>query len=243
MATMSLPLKPRLDPDVLLRAYASGIFPMADSADSSDVFWVEPRRRGVLPLDGFHLSKSLAKTLKSERFELTADRAFDAVLDGCAEPVPRRTETWINPLISNAYRELHRMGHAHSIEAWSDDGKLAGGLYGVRLGGAFFGESMFTRVRDASKAALAALVARLRVGGFTLLDTQFLTEHLAGFGAHELTARQYRAQLASALEVSGDFFAIDRFSEAAPDASPRPATTVSGPVSGKRIVQLLTQMS
>jgi leucyl/phenylalanyl-tRNA--protein transferase len=237
---MSPPLKSRLDPDVLLRAYASGIFPMADKADSPDVFWVEPRRRGVLPLDGFHLPRSLAKTLKSERFTLTADRAFDAVLAGCAEPVPGRTETWINPMISQAYRDLHRMGNAHSVEAWTDDGTLAGGLYGVRLGGAFFGESMFTRVRDGSKAALAALVARLRVGGFTLLDTQFLTEHLASFGAHEISARAYRAQLATALTVSADFFALDRF---AGDASERPADTVSGPVSGKRIVQLLTQTS
>ncbi len=236
---LSPPLKSRLDPEVLLRAYASGIFPMADRADSADVFWVEPRRRGVLPLDGFHLARSLAKTLKSERFTLTADRAFDAVLDGCAEPVAGRAETWINPMISDAYRELHRMGQAHSVEAWADDGALAGGLYGVRLGGAFFGESMFTRVRDGSKAALAALVARLRVGGFTLLDTQFLTEHLASFGGHEVSARAYRAQLAGSMAVSADFFAIDRFGV----ESARPADTVSGPVSGKRIVQLLTQIS
>lgn len=238
---MSPPLKSRLDPEMLLRAYASGIFPMADSADSPDVFWVEPRRRGVLPLDRFHLSKSLAKTLKSGRFHFTADRAFEAVLAACAEPVEGRTDTWINPLISGAYTELHRLGHAHSVEAWTADGQLAGGLYGVRLGGAFFGESMFTRVRDGSKAALAALVARLRVGGFTLLDTQFLTEHLASLGAVEVSARAYRTQLGSALGVSGDFFALD-FLEAAPE-SPLPATTVSGPVSGQRIVQLLTQMS
>lgn len=237
---MSPPLKTRLDPDMLLRAYASGIFPMADSADSADVFWVEPRRRGVLPLDRFHLSKSLARTLKSERFILTADRAFDQVLAACAEPFEGRAETWINPLIASAYSALHAMGQAHSIEAWTAAGELAGGLYGVRLGGAFFGESMFTRVRDGSKAALAALVARLKVGGFTLLDTQFLTEHLASFGAVEISARAYRAQLAGALGVSGDFFALDRL---AGPVSPFPATTVSGPVSGKRIVQLLTQMS
>lgn len=211
---------------------------MADRADSADVFWVEPKRRGVLPLDNFHLSKSLAKTLKSERFTLTADRAFDAVLDACAEPVPGRTDTWINPLIAEAYRSLNRMGDAHSIEAWGPDGSLAGGLYGVSLGGAFFGESMFTRQRDGSKAALAALVARLRVGGFALLDTQFLTDHLASFGATEISARAYRAQLASALGVSADFFAIDRG-----DGVDLPADTVSGPVSGKRITQLLTQMS
>jgi leucyl/phenylalanyl-tRNA---protein transferase len=239
---VSHPLKTSLDPDIVLRAYASGIFPMADSATAGDVFWVEPKRRGVLPLDGFHLPKSLAKVLKSERFMLTVDRNFDAVLAGCAEPVPGRTDTWINPLIADAYRALHARGHAHSIEAWTDDGALAGGLYGVRLGGAFFGESMFTRVRDASKCALAALVARLRVGGFRLLDTQFLTEHLARFGAQEVTARAYRAQLAAALgTTAADFFALD-----AADLSPPPmlpATTVAGPVSGKRIVQLLTQIS
>lgn len=232
---MTRPLARRLDPDMLLRAYASGIFPMAERADSPDVFWVEPRRRGVLPLDGFHLSQSLARTLKRERFRLTVDTAFDAVLAGCAESVPGRSETWINPLIAEAYQALHRLGHAHSVEAWSADGSLAGGLYGVRLGGAFFGESMFTRVTDASKAALAALVARLRVGGFALLDTQFLTEHLASLGAREVTAKAYRLQLSAALGVSGDFFALDRDGD--------PATTVSGPASGKRIVQLLTQMS
>ena len=237
---MSIPLKSRLDPDIVLRAYASGIFPMADSATASDVFWVEPKKRGVLPLADFHLPTSLAKALKSERFTLTADRDFDAVLAACAEPVPGRTDTWINPLIAEAYRGLHARGQAHSVEAWTEDGALAGGLYGVRLGGAFFGESMFTRVRDASKCALAALVARLRVGGFVLLDTQFLTDHLARFGAHEVTARAYRAQLASALGTSGDFFAFDTLGAA---AAALPAATVAGPVSGKRIVQLLTQTS
>ena len=232
---MSPPLPTVLDPDVLLRAYASGVFPMADSATSPDIFWVEPKKRGVLPLGSFHLSKSLAKTLKSERFVLTADRAFDKVLAACAEPVPGRTDTWINPLIARAYGELHRRGQAHSVEAWAEDGSLAGGLYGVRLGGAFFGESMFTRVRDGSKVALAALVARLRLGGFTLLDTQFLTSHLASFGAAEVTARAYRLQLGAALGVAGDFRALD--------GDARPATTVAGPVSGKRIVQLLTQTS
>ena len=237
---MSTPLKSGLDPDIVLRAYASGIFPMADSAAANDVFWVEPKQRGVLPLAEFHLPTSLAKLLKSERFTITADRDFDAVLAACAEPVPGRTETWINPLIADAYRALHARGQAHSVEAWTEDGTLAGGLYGVRLGGAFFGESMFTRVRDASKCALAALVARLRVGGFVLLDTQFLTDHLARFGAHEVTARSYRAQLASALGTSGDFFAFDALAAAAPTL---PAATVAGPVSGKRIVQLLTQTS
>jgi leucyl/phenylalanyl-tRNA---protein transferase len=237
---MSASRPARLDPEIVLRAYASGIFPMADSASAGDVFWVEPKRRGVLPLTEFHLSHSLAKVLKAERFVLTVDRAFDAVLAGCAEPVPGRSDTWINPLIADAYRALHTQGQAHSIEAWTADGALAGGLYGVRLGGAFFGESMFTRVRDASKCALAALVARLRVGGFALLDTQFLTDHLARFGAREVSARAYRAQLAAALGASADFFAFDALGLSPPTL---PAATVAGPVSGKRIVQLLTQMS
>jgi leucyl/phenylalanyl-tRNA--protein transferase len=226
------PIANRLDPDLLLRAYASGIFPMAERADSPDVFWVEPRRRGVLPLGGFHLPKSLAKTLKQERFRFTVDRAFGAVLAGCAAPAPGRSETWINPLISDAYQALHARGSAHSVEAWTADGELAGGLYGVRLGAAFFGESMFTRVRDASKCCLAALVARLRVGGFTLLDTQFLTEHLAGFGAIEIPAKDYRGLLSEALSGSGDFFAADEAG----------AGRGEGP-SGKRIVQLLSQTS
>ena len=234
-----------LDPETVLRAYASGIFPMADSATATDVFWVEPRRRGVLPLGEFHLPRSLAKLLRSEHFVMTVDTAFDAVLSGCAAAVPGRTDTWINPLIANAYRDLHACGHAHSVEAWTADGTLAGGLYGVRIGGAFFGESMFTRQRDASKCALAALVARLRVGGFTLLDTQFLTDHLARFGAREVTARAYRSQLATALGTSADFVAFDRFGVSPATASlpSLPAATVFGPVSGNRIVQLLTQIS
>ncbi len=229
---MTRPLTHRLDPDMLLRAYASGIFPMAERADSTDVFWVEPRRRGVLPLNAFHLPKSLAKTLKQQRFRFTADRAFAAVLEGCAEPAPGRSETWINPLIAEAYVALHERGQAHSVEAWTSDGELAGGLYGVRLGAAFFGESMFTRVRDASKCCLAALVTRLRLGGFRLLDTQFLTSHLAGFGAVEITAKDYRGRLAAALSgAAGDFFAGDE------------GTVRGAGPSGKRIVQLLSQTS
>jgi leucyl/phenylalanyl-tRNA--protein transferase len=216
---------------------------MAETADSPDVFWVEPKRRGVLPLDGFHLPRSLIKTLKQNRFSFTVDRAFEAVLAGCAEPAPGRSETWINPLIRDAYVALHQRGHAHSIEAWTAEGTLAGGLYGVRLGGAFFGESMFTRVRDASKCALAALVARLQVGGFVLLDTQFLTKHLAGFGAVEVPARAYRAQLAGALGVSADFFAIDGVAAGDAALAGAPAETVSGPLSGQRIVQLIAHTS
>lgn len=228
---MSRPVAHRLDPDMLLRAYASGIFPMAERADSSDVFWVEPKRRGVLPLDAFRIPRSLAKTLRQQRFRFTVDAAFAEVLAGCAEPVPGRSETWINPLIHDAYLALHRRGQAHSIEAWTADGELAGGLYGVRMGRAFFGESMFTRVRDASKCCLAALVARLRRGGFVLLDTQFLTEHLAGFGAIEIPARDYRAQLAAALVGEGDFFVDDE------GLGPR-----AGP-SGKRIAQAFSHTS
>lgn len=225
----------RLDPDMLLRAYASGIFPMAERADSTDVFWVEPRRRGVLPLSAFHLPKSLAKTLRQERFRFTADRAFGDVLAGCAEPAPGRSETWINPMIAEAYLALHERGQAHSVEAWTADDELAGGLYGVRLGAAFFGESMFTHVRDASKCCLAALVARLRLGGFRLLDTQFLTSHLAGYGAVEIPARDYRVKLSAALSgTSGDFFVGDEGgSEGVKGEGP----------SGKRIVQLLSQTS
>ncbi|MEI6486629.1 MAG: leucyl/phenylalanyl-tRNA--protein transferase [Sphingomonadales bacterium] len=220
---------------MLLRAYASGIFPMAERADSPDVFWVEPRRRGVLPLDGFHLPKSLAKTLKQEKFRFSIDLAFADVLAGCAEAAPGRSETWINPLIAEAYLALHARGHAHSIEAWTQDGALAGGLYGVRLGAAFFGESMFTRRTDASKCCLAALVVRLRAGGFRLLDTQFLTAHLANFGTVEIPAKIYRGLLSDAAALAADIFAVDAGGEAGVSAG-------FGP-SGKRIVQLLSQTS
>jgi leucyl/phenylalanyl-tRNA--protein transferase len=230
----------RLDPDLLLRAYAAGVFPMADNRDAADVFWVEPQKRGVLPLDGFHLPARLARVLKSERFGITADRAFAEVMAECAAPVEGRPDTWINAEIIAAYRGLHARGNAHSIECWQD-GKLVGGLYGVKLGAAFFGESMFTRVTDASKCALAALVARLRVGGFRLLDTQFLTEHLARFGTIEVPRAAYKVLLEGALAVSGDFAALD-WDVGVSDWA-RPTTSVSGPVSGKRIVQLLTQTS
>jgi leucyl/phenylalanyl-tRNA--protein transferase len=225
-----------LDPEMLLRAYSLGVFPMADHRTARDVFWVEPQQRGVLPLDGFHLPRSLAKVLRSERFGITADRDFAGVMAGCAEATPERPETWINPAIVAAYRGLFARGNAHSVECWQD-GRLVGGLYGVKLGAAFFGESMFTRVTDASKCALAALVARLRAGGFRLLDTQFLTDHLERFGTVEVPRAAYKGLLDAALAASGDFAAFDW------DAADRPSTTVSGPVSGKRIVQLLTQTS
>ncbi len=230
----------RLTPELLLRAYALGVFPMAENAHTDDVFWVEPKTRGVLPLDAFHLPRSLARVLKAERFEITADRAFAAVMAGCAEPVATRPDSWINPAIVAGYTALHAQGNAHSVECWVD-ANLVGGLYGVKLGAAFFGESMFTRVRDASKVALAALVARLRAGGFTLLDTQFLTDHLAQFGTVEISRRIYKMRLASAVSGSGDFGAFDRLARG--DEPGLSATTVPAPVSGKRIVQLLTQTS
>jgi leucyl/phenylalanyl-tRNA--protein transferase len=183
-----------LDPDLLLRAYAIGVFPMSDSREARDVYWVEPRRRAIIPLDGFHLSKSLRKTLRSDRFEVTLDRAFAEVVRECAD----REDTWINEPIERSYNLLHSSGHAHSVEAW-EDGELVGGLYGVRLGAAFFGESMFSARTDASKTALAWLVARLIVGGFQLLDCQFMTEHLRRLGAIEIEQSDYLVLLASAL--------------------------------------------
>jgi leucyl/phenylalanyl-tRNA--protein transferase len=183
-----------LDPDLLLRGYSIGVFPMADSRDSADVYWVEPRRRAILPLDQFHLSRTLRKTLRSDAFRVTADIAFAEVVRQCAE----REDTWINAAIESGYARLHAAGHAHSIEIW--EGKaLVGGLYGVSLGRAFFGESMFSRRTDASKVALAWLVARLKAGGFRLLDCQFMTPHLKSLGAVEIDQKDYLALLDSAL--------------------------------------------
>ena len=188
----------RLDPALLLSAYAAGIFPMADSRDARDLFWVEPERRAVLPLDGFVMSKSLRKAVRADRFRVTRDTAFVDVMRACAD----REETWINPAIERGYARLHEIGHAHSIECWSGD-DLVGGLYGVRLGAAFFGESMFSRATDASKIALAWLVARLRVGNFRLLDCQFMTPHLASLGAVEIGKADYAAVLGAAV-AAGD---------------------------------------
>ncbi len=188
----------RLDPALLLSAYAAGIFPMADSRDADELFWVEPTRRAILPLDGFVLSKSLRKTVRIDRFRVTRDIAFEAVLNACAD----REETWINPAIARGYLRLHEAGHAHSIECWTDN-RLVGGLYGVRLGAAFFGESMFSRETDASKVALAWLVGRLRVGGFRLLDCQFMTPHLASLGAVEISKADYAAVLGEAVAATG----------------------------------------
>ena len=213
----------------MLKAYAAGVFPMADGREADEVYWVDPERRGILPLDGFRMSRSLAKTLKSGRFETTADRAFGEVLRLCAESAPDRPSTWINGQIEASVDLLHRAGFAHSIETWAD-GELVGGLYGIGLGHAFFGESMFSRRRDASKVALAHLVARLRAGRFTLLDCQFITPHLASLGAIEVERDDYRAMLSVALEGAAatssgsgaaDFGAFDAPPPPDRDGSPR----------------------
>jgi leucyl/phenylalanyl-tRNA--protein transferase len=248
-----------LDPRLLLRGYAAGIFPMSDSRDAADVFWVEPRSRAILPLNRFRLSRSLARRVRSGRFEVTVDKAFPQVLAQCAA----RDETWINEPIERATLGLHATGHAHSVEAWHD-GKLVGGLYGVKLGRAFFGESMFSTMTDASKVALAWLVVRLKVGGFTLLDCQFMTSHLASLGAATVARERYVRLLGSALgsvaggatggggsatavpgeaSAAADFFALDRLlaERAGPASDGAGAAAVGAP--GQLIVQLLGHTS
>ena len=190
--------RPKLTPEILLRAYAEGLFPMAERRGDPTLYWVSPEKRGIIPLDSFHVPHRLARTARSGSFTVTADLAFVEVMMACAAPGPDRPETWINDEILRLYTALHAGGHGHSIECWQD-GELAGGLYGVRLGAAFFGESMFSRRRDASKVALVHLVEGLRRGGFVLLDTQFVTGHLAQFGAIEIPRTQYLAKLADAL--------------------------------------------
>jgi leucyl/phenylalanyl-tRNA--protein transferase len=241
-----------IDPDLLLRAYSIGVFPMSDSRDADEVFWVEPRRRAILPLDSFRLSRSLRKTIRSGEYRVTRDTAFAEVVRRCAG----REETWINGDIEESYARLHERGHAHSIECWQGD-ELVGGLYGVNLGAAFFGESMFSARRDASKVALAWLVARLRVGGYVLLDCQFMTDHLRSLGAVEVTQSDYLALLESALSegapdgsgaaagaegeaaagVGAEFGALDRL------LAGEAARTVDAPPSGWVIAQLLGQTS
>ncbi|MBY5328526.1 leucyl/phenylalanyl-tRNA--protein transferase [Rhizobium leguminosarum] len=190
---------PGITPDILLRAYSIGLFPMAESADDPEIFWVEPELRGVLPFDHFHVSKSLAKTVRKKPFEIRFDHAFDQVIAACAEETSGRPSTWINRTIRSLYSTLFDMGHAHTVEAWEGD-ELVGGLYGVSLGSAFFGESMFSRRTDASKICLVHLVDRLRERGFTLLDTQFTTEHLKTFGAIDVPKADYAAMLTAAME-------------------------------------------
>jgi leucyl/phenylalanyl-tRNA--protein transferase len=190
---------PGITPDILLRAYSIGLFPMAESADDPEIFWVEPELRGVLPFDHFHVSKSLAKTVRKKPFEIRFDHAFDQVIAACAEETSGRPSTWINRTIRSLYSTLFDMGHAHTVEAWEGD-ELVGGLYGVSLGSAFFGESMFSRRTDASKICLVHLVDRLRERGFTLLDTQFTTEHLKTFGAIDVPKADYAEMLSAAME-------------------------------------------
>jgi leucyl/phenylalanyl-tRNA--protein transferase len=245
-----------LDPDLLLHAYSIGVFPMAESRESGKVIWIEPRRRAIIPLNRFHMSRSLRRTLRAGVYEVSRDRAFPEVVARCAD----RNETWINEEIEASYLELHRRGHAHSIECWQE-GELIGGLYGVKHGAAFFGESMFSLRPDASKVALAWLVARLIVGGYKLLDCQFMTEHLKRLGAVEISQKDYLALLASALSaaapdgafVGGDggatagavgegervveFGALDRLLAA------DPTRTVDSPASGWVIAQLLGHTS
>lgn len=191
--------------DILLRAYSIGLFPMAESADDPNLFWVDPEVRGVFPLDGLIVSKSLAKTVRSDRFEIRVDHDFFAVIDACASAYEDRENTWINGRIRKLYGQLFDEGHVHTVEAWRD-GELVGGLYGVHLGGAFFGESMFHRETDASKVALVHLAARLLKGGFSLLDAQFVTPHLASLGAIEVSQQAYRLRLADAVARERDFW-------------------------------------
>lgn len=189
-------------PELLLQAYAVGLFPMAEARDDDSLYWIDPKARGILPLDAVHVPRSLRKTLRKGTFEVRVDTAFARVLEECRRPAENRPESWINDQIAELYNALHAMGRAHSVECWRD-GELAGGLYGVSLGGAFFGESMFTRVRDASKVALIHLCARLWRGGYVLLDCQFITEHLKQFGAIEIPRAEYRERLAKALKIEG----------------------------------------
>jgi len=202
-----------ISPQILLKAYAAGIFPMAESAEETALYWIDPDRRGVLPLDQFHLPRRLARTIRSGHFEITLDRDFEAVIKACAQGSRERRNTWINDRIRSLYKQLNHLGCCHSIETRLD-GKLVGGLYGVRIGSAFFGESMFSIERDASKVALVYLVARLLRGGFTLLDTQFVTDHLRQFGATEIERDAYHALLEEALEKEADFYFLPE------DASP-----------------------
>lgn len=209
-----------LTPELVLRAYSAGVFPMADAADAEDLYWVDPRKRGILPLNGFHLSRSLRKRLLRFDYRVRIDTQFDAVLDACAN----RPETWINPTIRDLFQQLNHMGYAHSVEVWQDQA-LVGGLYGLRIGAAFFGESMFSHSRDGSKIALAWLVARLRQGGFTLLDTQFTTPHLESLGARAVPRSHYHDLLDRALVRRGSFNALP------PDTQP------------SEVVQLITHKS
>ncbi|AHJ63841.1 Leucyl/phenylalanyl-tRNA--protein transferase [Granulibacter bethesdensis] len=195
-----------ITPELILQAYRAGLFPMAETRGGARLYWLDPEERGILPLDGFHLPRRLLRTVLAERFEVRIDSDFPAVIHACAAPRRGRMDSWINAEIKRLFIDLHRIGHAHSVEAWQD-GKLVGGLYGVVLGAVFFGESMFSTVRDASKVALTHLVARLRLGGFRLLDTQFVTTHLTQFGAMEIPREAYRQRLAACVDIRADWIA------------------------------------
>jgi len=238
-----------IDPFLLLRAYAIGLFPMSDDREAEDIYWVEPKKRAILPLNGFHLSRSLARTIRTDKFRVTVDKDFPAVVQHCAKAAPDRPSTWINHQIEQSYTHLHRLGFAHSIECWKE-GELVGGLYGVSLGRAFFGESMFTRRTNASKVALAWLVARMRLGGCSLLDCQFMTDHLQSLGAIEIDQRDYQSVLSAALcdvSLTEETEALSAGpgveAERAFATDLAAALMVSGPISGQFISQLLTQTS
>ncbi len=203
------PFELEITPDLILRAYRAGIFPMAESAEDADVFWVSPERRGIIPLDRFHISRSLRKAMRRAEYEIRVDSDFNGVVSACASTGRDREITWINATIRSVYGQLFRRRICHTVEVWHDNA-LVGGLYGLGIGGAFFGESMFHTRTDASKIALVHLVARLKAGGFTLLDTQFLTEHLRSFGGIEVKRETYEMLLANALDRTGDFYALDR---------------------------------
>lgn len=224
---------PRITPELLLCAYASGLFPMANDRHDPTIHWIEPRRRGVLPLERFHQPKSLKKLIRQDRFLIRADTAFEQVIVACAEPRLDRPRTWLNDELIGLYCELHALGYAHSVEAWQED-RLVGGLYGVSLGAAFFGESMFSHERDASKVALVSLVERLGRGGYLLLDTQFVTEHLRRFGAIEIPQEQYRRRLRTALDRRAVFYS---------DGGAVPSVSPWSPLPGISSAQPTTQMS
>jgi leucyl/phenylalanyl-tRNA--protein transferase len=208
---MSRPDEPHeITPQILLRAYSIGMFPMAEAADDPTLFWVDPQSRGIFPLDGLIVPRRLARKVRSDRFTVRVDHDFEAVIDGCAGAGADRPSTWINSRIRRLYRELFDLGFVHTVEAYASDGSLAGGLYGVKIGAAFFGESMFHRVTDASKVALVHLVARLRAGGFRLLDTQFVTDHLASLGAIEVPRARYHRMLDEAIGGFADFYALPK---------------------------------
>ena len=216
-----------ITPQLLLRAYGMGLFPMAESRDSTELHWIDPRRRGIFPLEGFHISRSLRRAILRADYQVTVDRDFAGVLTGCAD----RPETWINPDITALYLALHAQGHAHSLEVWRE-GALIGGVYGVAIGGAFMGESMFSRATDASKLALAWLVHRLRAGGFTLFDTQFLTPHLASLGAVEISRAEYQRRLQAALPLQAQFAPTGYQPLPSSVASPSPSPSGAGATSG-----------